>query len=644
MNSARVKSGAIKRIETESEVSEMLRPNRYQFYTTKEISAGGWLRRQLEIEMNGLVGNLHKVWPDVRDSRWIGGDREGWERVPYWLDGFIPLAYLLDDKQKIADAKRYIDGILAGQKEDGWLCPCGDGERARYDMWALFLICKVLVVYHDCSGDERIEDAVYRALYSLLNHIRSNTIFNWASARWFECLIPIYWLYERRHEDWLLYLAHALCVQGMSYKELFANWKDQLPKPYWSYQTHGVNLAMALKSELLASRVRGSDAAISEAEDITEQMYDKLMTFHGTAVGHFTSDENLMGTSPIQGAELCGVVEAMYSYEQNFAITGNPVWLDRLETLAFNALPAALSPDMWAHQYDQMVNQIACVRFGGKPIFGTNGADAHLFGLEPNYGCCTANMGQGFPKFALTAYMKGERSVLVASPVPATLNTEIENVPVTVTTDGSYPFGRTARITVSTAQPVDFSLEVRIPSFVKSARLDGKECRPGTIVTICRRWEQTTQILLEFSYEPEMVARPEGRFVVRRGPLFYALPIGEEWKKYEYTSNGVERRHPYCDYELYPTTKWNYAFADDSFTVGEGKIGKYPFSPTEPPVWLEATFCEINWDEEEGYPGVCKRVPTSTDPIGNPVRLHMIPYGCTNLRITEMPKASLFNA
>lgn len=622
----------------------MLRPNKYQFYTTNEISASGWLRRQLEIEMEGLVGNLQKIWPDVRDSRWIGGNRDGWERVPYWLDGFIPLAYLLDDKEKIAVAKRYIDGILSGQKEDGWICPCNDDERSRYDMWALFLICKVLVVYHDCSGDQRIEDAVYRALHSLMLHIRGNTIFNWASARWFECLIPVYWLYERRPEEWMLYLAHVLCVQGTGYKELFADWKDQTPHTDWNFQTHGVNLAMALKSELLASRMRSSESALSEAQEITERMYEQIMAYHGTAVGHFTSDENLMGTSPIQGSELCGVVEAMYSYEQNFAVTGDPVWLDRLETLTFNDLPATVSPDMWTHQYDQMVNQIACIRFEGKPIFGTNGKDAHLFGLEPHFGCCTSNMGQGFPKFALTAFMKGNHSILVASPVPATLKTTVAGVPVTVTTDSTYPFGTKGRISVTTDRPVTFSLDVRIPAFAGSARLDGKEYRPGTVVTVNRTWEENTEVLLELSYEPKLIARPEGRFVLRCGPLFYALPIGEEKKMYEYESDGVERKYPYCDYEIYPTTKWNYAFADADFKVVEGTIGGYPFSPENPPVYVEANLSEIDWGEEEGYPNVCARVPASVDPVGEPVRLRLIPYGCTDLRITEMPKASDFKS
>ena len=67
-------------------------------FTTNEIKPHGWLKDQLIIQAKGLSGNLDKMWPDVKDSSWIGGNKDGWERVPYWLDGFIPLAYLLDDE------------------------------------------------------------------------------------------------------------------------------------------------------------------------------------------------------------------------------------------------------------------------------------------------------------------------------------------------------------------------------------------------------------------------------------------------------------------------------------------------------------------------------------------------------------------
>ena len=129
---------------------------KWNFYTTNEIKPLGWMKNQLQIQANGLSGNLDKMWPDVKESAWIGGNKEGWERVPYWLDGFIPLAYLLDDGDMKARAKKYIDAIIENQKPDGWLCPCEDNKRAEYDAWALMLISKVLVVWYDCSKDERV--------------------------------------------------------------------------------------------------------------------------------------------------------------------------------------------------------------------------------------------------------------------------------------------------------------------------------------------------------------------------------------------------------------------------------------------------------------------------------------------------------
>ena len=45
--------------------------------------------------------------------------------------------------------------------------------------------------------------------------------------------------------------------------------------------------------------------------------------------GVFTGDECLSGVSPIQGAELCSVVELMYSYEHLYACTGDKKWAER---------------------------------------------------------------------------------------------------------------------------------------------------------------------------------------------------------------------------------------------------------------------------------------------------------------------------
>lgn len=226
--------------------------NKWNFFTSKELKPSGWIRRQLEIQAEGLSGNLHKIWPDVRDSGWIGGAKESWERAPYWLDGFIPLAYLLENDEMIATAKRYIDAILEKQCDDGWICPCTVEERKKYDTWALQLLTKVLKVYYDCSGDERIPDVIYRALKNYYELLKSGEISltSWAEYRWFETFVAMNFLYERYREDWIKDLAVILKKQGFDYNKASDLWKDSKRK--WVCDTHIVNLTMMLKSEAVS--------------------------------------------------------------------------------------------------------------------------------------------------------------------------------------------------------------------------------------------------------------------------------------------------------------------------------------------------------------------------------------------------------
>ena len=88
---------------------------------------------------------------------------------------------------------------------------------------------------------------------------------------------------------------------------------------------------------------------------------------------------------------------------------------------------------MWTHQYDQQVNQIATEKYPNKPIFRTNNGESGLFGLEPGYGCCTANFNQAWPKFAMNVFLtEGERDITVAHLLPSVLTTEIDGVRVKV--------------------------------------------------------------------------------------------------------------------------------------------------------------------------------------------------------------------
>ncbi len=598
---------------------------KWNFYSSNEIKPDGWLRRQLEIQAESLSGNLDKVWRDVRDSAWIGGDAEGWERVPYWLDGFIPLAYLLEDEDKIARAKKYIDAIISFQKESGWICPCTEEDIPTYDSWAVQLISKVLVVYYECSRDERIPSVLYRVLKNYHDLLSSGTIslFKWGKARWFEAFIAIDFLKSHYDEEWLTDLAKILKEQGADYSKMTHLWKRPLDK--WTYETHIVNLGMMLKYEAVSHGILGE-----KYTDVAEKLSDVLKTYNGTPVGLFTGDECLSGLSPIQGTELCAVAEQMYSYEHLFAVTGDFKWAERLEVLAFNALPATISDDMWTHQYVQMSNQIACIRFPGKPIFGTNGRESHLFGLEPNYGCCTANFNQAWPKFALSAFMHKDDEVISVVPVPSSVKTE----DYSVTLKTNYPFENTFEYSVEAKK--DFKLLVRIPYFAKDLRVNG-ECACSSVLVLEVKAGESKVFEISFETSPEFFARPHDLHSVRCGSLVFSLPIEYEKKMYEYEKNMVERKFPYCDYEYIPKSDWNYAFSALELKLNQKALSDIPFSSENPPVTLTAKMKHIPWGLAERHENVCAKVPESRTPISDEVEIELYPYGCAKLRMTEMP-------
>jgi hypothetical protein len=322
----------------------------------------------------------------------------------------------------------------------------------------------------------------------------------------------------------------------------------------------------------------------------------------------------------------------MYSYEQLFSVSGNPYWMDMLEDLAFNALPATVSTDMWTHQYVQMSNQVACLPFEkGKQPFRTNGVESHLFGLEPNFGCCTANMGQGWPKLTLSSFLHAGDTVLSAVPLPASLETDTASV--RLATD--YPFENAFTYTVDAHN--DMTLAVRIPSFAKDLTVDGTPVAKTELLSFRFAKGERRTLRIEYGVTPEIVSRPHDLVSVRLGSLVFSLPITAEKRVLEFERDGVVRKTPYCDYEMFPASAWNYALSDVRLSYERHGVSEIPFSESLPPVTVRARLTPIDWGYADGHDYVCAKTPASRTPIGEERDATLIPYGCAKLRMTEMP-------
>jgi beta-galactosidase GanA len=633
------------------------------------VEPGGWVRKYLELQRDGLTGHLGEIsaWLDKKDNAWYSGTGEGshgWEEVPYWLKGYGDLGYLLRDSGMIRTTRDWLEKVFQAQRPDGYFGPKVVENPAKDtvpDLWPNMLMLWCMQSYYEYSADPRVLGFMGRYFRWEFGVPEGQLLRTyWENSRGGDNLYSIYWLYDHTGEGWLLDLASKV-------HRCTADWtRDTLPN--W----HNVNVAQCFR-EPATYYMQAKDSGLLRSTYNDFALIRKL--FGQVPGGMFGADEDARKgySDPRQAVETCGMVEQMASDELLMGITGDPMWGDNCEDVAFNTYPAAVMPDFRGLRYLTAPNMVVSDDRNHSP--GISNSGPFLLMNPFSSRCCQHNHSQGWPYYAEHLWMatpdNGVAALLYADcSVKALVG---EGVEVRIEEKTHYPFDSTVRIRVGVAGTVAgaagtvaFPLYLRIPGWCVGARVlvngrdMGAALAAGGYAKVEKTWVDGDVVEMVLPMEVR-VKRWEGNknsVSVSYGPVTFSLKIKEEYEKVDSKASAIgdskwqatADQAKWPAFKIMPGSDWNFGLelggAESAGAVGadgfevvrkQWPADDFPFTQEGAPIEIMVKGRQIPGWVIDQY-GLCGLLPASPATVNTPERtLVLIPMGAARLRISSFP-------
>ncbi|GAP73164.1 hypothetical protein SAMD00024442_64_8 [Candidatus Symbiothrix dinenymphae] len=530
----------------------------YSQLSSSEIKPTGWMAAQLRRDLDGFVGHLDSLVPDliIKDDIYgkdrltravkqkdVGNSGHSieflwWnsETQSNWRDGYIRTAFLLNDQQHLKRIKDYVNHILATQDADGYLGIYAPDLRYRFEtengeMWAKASLYRGLLAYYDFTKDKNVLKAVERGVQNVMDNCKINAstpyiahAYGYGICHGLAFTDVLDQLYQLTHDS--KYWDYALfCYKDFSSHDIIVESKDiqykNIMNPDYRLRGHSAHSTEHLRSLLVAAYASGNPQ-LAEALSIYMKRLKELTTISGGVIG----DEWIYGRKvdhTLIGYEYCTMLETLDAYTQYIQKTGDIRYADDVEKLLFNAAMGARHPEKSAVTYLKTDNSY----FMNATLNGMR--DHGSYKYSPAHQdvavCCAPNAGRIIPYYIHNMWLKDKDGFVASLLGGCEVNTQFGKQPVTIREITNYPHSDTIIFEIEVKKPVTFALKIRKPAWNKGFTVTSSDYKEdGDFIVINKKWSGKETFTVEWKAEVEK-HELDGETAFTYGALVLAVPF-----------------------------------------------------------------------------------------------------------------------
>lgn len=630
----------------------------------------GFLKEQMLRNRDGMGGHLDELEPEMIGKpflekyavpAWSGGDQEGWGAEisgNYWT-GLVQLAFTLNDEGLIRKATKWVDGVLKTQLPNGYLGTYREPDSRIYEdynAWGTACGMRALLFFYEATGRRDVLEAVHRCMLWFCSEWAGERKTSYAGPFLIE---PMILTYHMTGDERLMRFAEDYAEYLCAHDIFRSSYRAYLSEPLRYNSQHTVAVGTSSRLPALIYTADGREELLRASERVIEQMQQKSIHLTGSPV---CITEFVGPVSATAETEYCSYATFQMTYSYLSAITGKAVYGDRMETLVYNGAQGARRKDEKAIAYLNSPNQVYATMESSNAV-----GDMQVYAPCYPTSCCPVLSVSVLPEFVRGMILHDAAGNLYLTAYgPCSL----DDGRVRLVEKTDYPFRDTVEVEVDCEG--QFAIYCKVPGWcraqeasINGERVDAAPDENGYF-RVEREWRKGDVLRLRFPMETEVLrvddtdAARKYPIALRRGVLVYALHLEEKWTPIAgnpmtklpegwswfnvtpvFEEAKVDDAHEMLGLRRYHTT-WNVAL-DEALQPGDVEVVEKPMNGyvwENPPVELHL----------KGYraPFLCAPYERRTfEPFGerqfvtDELELTLVPYGCTNLRITYFPHADL---